>query len=122
MKRNVFISIMTLQALLMFIFVNSIFGAIYTYTFKSVRNERVSYDPAYFNLGTFNDIIAAAILTGITASEAESLVHIVKWTPAGGSQQEKTLRYEGQYSGSQWYLIELAHDVVASSLSYVGKY
>ena len=77
--------------------------------------ESISYDPAYFNLGTFNDIIAAAILTDITASEAELILHTVKWTPAGGSQQEETLRNEGQFSGGQGFLIEFAHDVDASS-------
>jgi len=77
--------------------------------------ESISYDPAYFNLGTFNDIIAAAILTDITASEAELILHTVKWTPAGGSQQEETLRNEGKFSGGQGFLIELAHDVDASS-------
>jgi hypothetical protein len=115
MKRNSFITILALQVFLMFIFANAVFGAIYTYTFKSVRNERISYDPAYFNLGTFNDIIAAGILSDITASEAELILHTVKWTPAGGLQQEETLRYEGGWPGGQGFLIELAHDVDASS-------
>ena len=87
------------------------------YSFKSVRTERISYDPAYFNLGTFNDIIAAAIITDLTSSEAASINHTVKWTPTGGSEQEKVLDYEGEYPSGQWFLTVLAHDVEASSFS-----
>jgi hypothetical protein len=93
--------------------VNTAFRA--DYTFKSVWNERISYDPAYFNLGTFNDIIAGAIVSGLPASEAESILHTIKWTPADGSQQEKVLSYEGEHFGNQWFLGALDHDVEASS-------
>ena len=100
-------------SLSVFFIPNATFGA--DYSFKSVRNERISYDPAYFDLGTFNDIIAAAIITDLSASEAESILHTVKWTPAGGSQQEKAFDYEGEHSGTQWFLSVLDHDVEASS-------
>mgnify|MGYP001815553332 CR=1 FL=1 len=96
-----------------FLIPNATFGA--NYSFKSVRTERISYDPSYFNLGTFNDIIAAAIITDLRSSEASSINHIIKWTPAGGSEQEKVLDYEGEYSSGQWFLTVLAHDLEASS-------
>jgi hypothetical protein len=113
MKRYFLISLLGLFLFLTFLFANSVFGA--NYTFKSVRNERVSYDPAYFDFGTFNDIMAAAIITDLTASEAESILHTVRWTPEGGTQQEATLNYEGENFGTQWFLSVLAHDVEASS-------
>jgi len=52
-----------------------------------------------------------------TISEAKSILHNVKWTPAGGSQQEKVLGYEGEHFGDQWFLSVFDHDVEASSFS-----
>ena len=114
MKKFYLFSIIAVQLLIICLLANPIIGA--DYSFKSVRNERISNDPLYFPLGTFNDIIAAAIITDLSALEAETILHTVRWTPDAGTQ-ESVLNYEGEYFGDQWFLVVLAHDVDASSFS-----
>ena len=116
MKKKLGLSLFVV--LLVFSFLNSSFGA--TYSFKSVWNERLSYDPTYFSLGTFNDISAGAIITGITDSEAATLTHDVRWIPpGGGSQQTQALTYREDFpnigAGNYAYSGVLAHDVSAAS-------
>ena len=81
------------------------------YSFKSVWNERKSYDSNFFPLGTFNDIIGGVILTDVP--DPESINYSVKWTPSGGTLKEKELIYIGVFAGGDAYLDVLGHDVTS---------
>ena len=115
MRRIFIISDIVVGVILILFLANASYGV--TYTFKSVRNERISYDSEYFDLGTLNDIIAAAILIDISASDAESIHHTVRWETSGELLKEQTLDYEGEHPSGHWYMTVLAHDISAASFS-----
>ena len=115
MKKRYWFVNLVIFLILLFGCIDTVFSA--DYSFKSVWNERISYDPTYFDLGTFNDIVAGAIIADLTPQEAESIAHTVKWTPTGGSQQEGVLSYGGEQPLGQTFIYVLEHNAAAASFS-----